>query len=153
MKASLMSILVDSDLEYEFPYQIGLLFHERFNNVFEKEIIIANPKYKDWILSLNLSHSKPIKDILLKGPDIDKRNKIVTFSIFNGIIKKGISSKEITIFFMENLLINLKDILELLKVEIAFDLVESFFENFLNDLNINYEKYIDYYTEEDDELF
>ena len=84
MKVSVMSILIDSNLNYEFPYQIGAMFYQEFNNNFEEVLRKENKDFIDWELSLNMTHSNHIKRLEIKGPDIDKRNKIVTFSIFNG---------------------------------------------------------------------
>jgi hypothetical protein len=148
MKISLMSILVDSNLKYEFPYQIGTLFYERFNQNFEKEIVIRNQNYKDWMLSLNLSHSNKIKDVVIKGPDIDKRNMIITYSIFNGIISSNMESKFITIAFISNMLNNLNHIFDELKIKTIPNSLELFCESFLIDLNNNYEKYMRDYEED-----
>lgn len=143
-----MSILIDSNLKYEFPYQIGLLFYDRFNECFENDIINENPNFKDWMLSLNLSHSNKIKNLELKGPDVDKRNKTITYSIFNGNIDKKMEPREITLLFMKNMFLCLDDIFDKSKIQINPKSFKSFYEAFLIDLNSNYQKYINDYKEE-----
>jgi len=148
MKTDLMSILIDSNLDYEFPYQIGLLFYDWFNESFEHKIINENPNFIDWTLSLNLSHSNKIKDIELKGPDVDKRNKIITYSIFNGSIDKNMEPREVTFIFMKNMFLSLDDIFFKSKIQIKPNSFKSFHEAFLINLKNNYYNYINDYTVE-----
>ncbi|RED45626.1 hypothetical protein [Seonamhaeicola aphaedonensis] len=151
MKIDLISILINSDIDYEFPYQIAMAFDERFNDKFEIEFDKElNLKYINWLLSINLSHSNDEKVSNIAGPDISKRDKIITYSIFVGDFIY-IDEKTTTLFFMDKFFNHINEVLLDINVsEKLLNKITDFGNVYMKDLSINYDKYLKEYEDTDD---
>jgi len=136
MKIELMSILVNSSINFEFPYQLMFVCEERLNDVFDHR----NGKYNGWTLTLNLCHNDDETSIKWIGPETKKESKTLLITIFVGNII-GNDVKEITLEFISAMFTSMPEILNHFEIPHSNEF-ESKKNELLSDVTKNFNKYL-----------
>lgn len=141
-----MSILINSSLAFEFPYQLMFVCEERL------ESLVKDNKglYSDWVVTLNLCHSNDKSAISLVGPEINKRDKTLLLTVFVGQMQNS-DSKSMSLNFISSMFDCLPLVFKLIDVAYPGDsTIAEVKETLLNDISLNYERYIEKYSQEID---